>query len=117
LEIIQVWTDFLRYLFECFKQYFKESHGPERWTLLSGQVQFVLPHPNGWNWSQHDQMRQAALRAGLVPTMKAALDRIHFVAEGEASLKFCNDWSLVDDFLVVCDDLLGFVSVHNLWYW
>ena len=39
--------------------------------------------------SQQAQMRQAAIRAGLVPDTDAGRARVCFVTEGEASLHLC----------------------------
>ena len=87
----QVFGDFLRYLFECTRQYILETHagGPQLWENLKGDVEFVLTHPNGWEGAQQAQMRTAAVYAGLIPDSQAGHARIHFVTEGEASLHFC----------------------------
>ena len=94
----QVFGDFLRYLFECSRQYIQETHagGAGLWETLKDDVEFVLTHPNGWEGAQQAQMRTAAVYAGLIPDSRAGHARIHFVTEGEANLHFCvrNNFSL-----------------------
>ncbi|KAM6491361.1 hypothetical protein JOM56_013135 [Amanita muscaria] len=91
---VQVLADFLQYLFRSAKNYISET---ERyidptftWSSIERNTYFVLTHPNGWEGKQQSQMREAAVAAGLVDGSTAA-DRITFVTEGEASLRFCLD--------------------------
>ncbi|KAG2015040.1 hypothetical protein CC2G_008346 [Coprinopsis cinerea AmutBmut pab1-1] len=88
--IIQVYSDFLRYLLECASRYIRETHpnGPDLWATLAPEAEFVLSHPNGWEGSQQSQLRTAAIEAGLVPDAAAGNERIQFVTEGEASLHY-----------------------------
>ena len=96
--IVQLFSDYMKYLLECAKQYISESHGQAVWTSLKDDIIFVLTHPNGWGGPQQAQMRQAAIRAGLVPNTDDGRSRIKFVTEGEASLHFClsNGLALAD---------------------
>lgn len=50
---------------------------------------FILCHPNGWKGAQQGRMREAAIKAGLVPDTKEGRNRVQFVTEGEASLHYC----------------------------
>ncbi|KAM6493703.1 hypothetical protein JOM56_010064 [Amanita muscaria] len=91
---VQVFADFLQYLFRSAKEYIMET---ERyidptftWSSIERNTYFVLTHPNGWEGKQQSQMREAAVAAGLVDGSTAA-DRITFVTEGEAGLHFCLD--------------------------
>ncbi|EKM51017.1 uncharacterized protein PHACADRAFT_32060 [Phanerochaete carnosa HHB-10118-sp] len=72
--VIEVFGDFLAYLFNCAKR-----------------------HPNGWEGSQQGKMQQAAVYAGLIPDTSAGHARLHFVTEGEASLLYCMDNGLASD--------------------
>ncbi|TEB37947.1 hypothetical protein FA13DRAFT_1751822 [Coprinellus micaceus] len=82
---VQVLADFMKYLYKCTRTYIEETHiGFSR-----DQIDFVLSHPNGWEGAQQEQMRRAAVLAGLVPSDEDAGSRITFVTEGEASLHFC----------------------------
>ncbi|TFK50906.1 hypothetical protein OE88DRAFT_1630799 [Heliocybe sulcata] len=97
--IIDVFADFLSYLFTCAKDYIRTAHaaGDALLRSLEGNIDFVMGHPNGWGGLQQQRMRKAAVEAGLVPDMKAAEDRIQFVTEGEASLYYCLENGLSSD--------------------
>ncbi|PPR01390.1 hypothetical protein CVT24_006228 [Panaeolus cyanescens] len=87
---VDIFSDFLRYLLECTKNYIRDSHanGPQLWSSLSGDCHYVLSHPNGWEGIQQTQIRKAAVMGGLVPDTDKGASRISFVTEGEASLHF-----------------------------
>ncbi|EPQ55253.1 hypothetical protein GLOTRDRAFT_129538 [Gloeophyllum trabeum ATCC 11539] len=89
--VMDVFADFLSYLFKCAKDYISTAHGAGETLLesLEGSIHFVMGHPNGWGGLQQQKMRKAAVQAGLVKNMDAACDRIQFVTEGEASLHYC----------------------------
>ncbi|TEB37932.1 hypothetical protein FA13DRAFT_1725557 [Coprinellus micaceus] len=87
--VVQLFSDYMKYLLECAKQYISDAHGKTVCTSLQSDITFVLTHPNGCNGSQQAQMRQAAIQAGLVPNTEAGRSRINFVTEGEATLHFC----------------------------
>ncbi|PPR02811.1 hypothetical protein CVT26_009597 [Gymnopilus dilepis] len=88
--IVEIFADFLKYLFECLSTYIKSTYpnGDALWKSLSGDIDFVLSHPNGWEGSEQTQMRKAAVVAGLIPDTTAGHARLSFVTEGEASLHF-----------------------------
>ncbi|KAF8984611.1 hypothetical protein BDQ17DRAFT_1548799 [Cyathus striatus] len=89
--IIEIFADFMKYLYQCTGNYIKETHGNggSLWSSVENRIHFVFSHPNGWEGPQQSQMRRAAVLAGLIPDMSAAQDRISFVTEGEANLHFC----------------------------
>ena len=89
--IVDVFADFMRYLFESTKTLFKasEPNGELRWGSISNSIELVLSHPNGWGGPQQTQLRTAAIRAGIVPDTPDGHSRVHFVTEGEASFNFC----------------------------
>ena len=96
--IIDVFADFLRYLFDCTKTYIQESHpsGAAFWAPFEDTFELVLTHPNGWEGRQQSLMRLAAVQGGLVPDDDAGRSRVTFVTEGEASLNFCLSKGLLD---------------------
>ena len=96
---VEVFGDFLAYLFDCAKRFITETHpnGASLWTSLESRIDFVLSHPNGWEGSQQGKMRQAAVHARLIPDSPAGHSRVHFVTEGEASLLYCIDGGLAAD--------------------
>ena len=89
--IVDVFADFMDYLFDSTRTLFKESEptGELIWDSVSDNIQLVLTHPNGWGGPQQTQLRTAAIRAGIVPDTPAGRSRVHFVTEGEASFNFC----------------------------
>ena len=89
--IIDVFADFMGYLFDSTKALFKtsEPNGELRWNSISDNVELVLTHPNGWGGPQQTHLRTAAIRAGIVPDTPAGRSRVHFVTEGEASFCYC----------------------------
>jgi hypothetical protein len=88
---VDVFADFLRYLYQCTRTYIQDTHafGNELWRSLSVSADFVLTHPNGWEGAQQSQMRKAAVMAGLISDTEGGHARLSFVTEGEASLHFC----------------------------
>ena len=88
--MVEVFADFLRYLFECASSYIQDNHadGPHLWNSVKSNIDFVLSHPNGWEGTQQSEMRRAAVLAGLVPDDASGHSRLSFVTEGEASLHF-----------------------------
>lgn len=101
--IVEVFGDFVAYLFRCARKYIVESHsnGESLWNSFGDRMEFVLSHPNGWEGPQQAQMRQAAVHAGLIPDTVAGHARVQFVTEGEASLHFCVDSGLIEDTIEV----------------
>jgi len=88
--IIDLLSDFMRYLFDSTKSVFisPDPNGERRWNSVSHEIELVLAHPNGWGGPQQSKLRTAAVRAGIVPDAQANA-RVHFVTEGEASFNFC----------------------------
>jgi hypothetical protein len=102
--VVEVFADFLAYLFECASSYIQEAHanGVDLWASLKGQIDFVLSHPNGWEGAQQSEMRKAAVLAKLIPDTPAGHARLSFVTEGEASLHFAIQNGLPDGAMKVC---------------
>ncbi|KAK0448954.1 uncharacterized protein EV420DRAFT_1566356 [Desarmillaria tabescens] len=90
-DLIAVFADFFKYLFQCAKTFIMESHQSAEtfWNSVEGHIEFILTHPNGWEGEQQSRMRRAAVQAGLVADDDTGHARVHFVTEGEASLHFC----------------------------
>ncbi|EFI28249.1 hypothetical protein CC1G_14274 [Coprinopsis cinerea okayama7 len=91
--VVQVLSDFLRYLFKCAKSFIQDTHvnGRDLWNSLESTIHYVITHPNGWEGYQQSQIRDAAVQAGFIPDTTAGHDRVSFVTEGEASLHFAID--------------------------
>ena len=98
---IDVFADFMRYLFDSTEALFKSSEPNIRWDSIS-IIELVLTHPNGWRGPQQSQLRTAAVRAGIVPDTPAGRSHVHFVTEGEASFSFCATHTKTGESLKVC---------------
>ncbi|KAJ6626671.1 hypothetical protein B0H10DRAFT_1998098 [Mycena sp. CBHHK59/15] len=98
-KAVDVYADFLRYLFRCARVYIEEAYpaGNALWIALQDGIEFILTHPNGWEGEQQSEMRKAAIVAGLIPNNADGHKRVHFVTEGEASLHFCIRNGLASD--------------------
>ncbi|TFK20846.1 hypothetical protein FA15DRAFT_624859 [Coprinopsis marcescibilis] len=90
-NVVQVFGDFLRYLYDCTKEYIKDTHtnGDKILASVEDNTDVVLTQPNGWEGPQQAQMRKAAVIAGIVRNLDEAEKHVSFVTEGEASLHFC----------------------------
>ncbi|KAF8181796.1 hypothetical protein BJ912DRAFT_1145353 [Pholiota molesta] len=119
--VVEVFADFLAYLFECASSYIQEAHanGVDLWASLKGQIDFVLSHPNGWEGAQQSEMRKAAVLAKLIPDTPAGHARLSFVTEGEASLHFAIQNGLPDgamkngDGVVIVDAGGGTIDISS----
>ena len=112
-EAVDVLADFIRYLYACARTYIQESHsnGTNLLTSVEGEIQFILTHPNAWEGFQQTQIREACIKAGLIPDTTAGRSRIAFVTEGEASLHFAIKHGLPDQATKVSfSDLLSPIS-------
>ena len=89
--IVDVFADFMRFLFNSTKALFiaSEPNGELRWDSISDNIELVLTHPNGWGGPQQTKLRTAAVLAGIVPDTPAGHSSVNFVTEGEASFNFC----------------------------
>ena len=106
--MVEVFADFLEYLLNCASRYIEESHtnGADLWNSVKNDLDFVMSHPNGWEGSEQSQMRDAAILAGLVPDTPSGRSRVSFVTEGEASLHFAIQNSVLSRGVKVIDSLL-----------
>lgn len=89
--VIDLFADFMRYLYNCAKTFIQETHasGADLWASVEDHIEYVLTHPNGWEGAQQGKMRTAAILAGMIPDTNEGRARVQFVTEGEASLHFC----------------------------
>ncbi|XP_006460481.1 hypothetical protein AGABI2DRAFT_192178 [Agaricus bisporus var. bisporus H97] len=92
--VVEVLSDFLKYLKTCAEQYIQEVHpgiGSDVWD--GREIHYILSHPNGWEGPQRALMRQAAEKAGLVSS--TGRNQLTFITEGEASLNRCIEKGLM----------------------
>jgi len=102
--IIDVFADFMRYLFDSTKALFKAANpnGELIWNSTSNNIELLLTHPNGWSSLQQTQLQNAAIRAGIVPDTPLGRTSVHFVTEGEATFNFCATHTEAGRNLKVC---------------
>ena len=102
--IIDVFTDFMRYLFDSANALFKSSepNGEVRWNSISKSIELVLTHPNGWGGPQQTQLRNAAVKVGIVPGTPPGRASIYFITEGEANFSFCATHTQAGKNIKVC---------------
>lgn len=113
--IIDIFSDFMRYLFDSTKMLFisSDQNGEHRWNSVSRNIELVLTHPNGWGGPQQSDLRTAAIRAKIVPDNPEGRARVYFVTEGEASFHFCATNTLEGGNLKVWDYWDCFSSVSH----
>jgi len=99
--IVDVFADYMRYLFDSTEELFKSSEPTVRWDSISS-IELVLTHPNGWGGPQQSQLRSAAIKAGIVPDTPAGRACVQFVTEGEACFNFCATEIRAGETLEVC---------------
>lgn len=98
-SVIDVFSDFIHYLYGCAKSYICNTHpnGESLWASVEQRIEFVLSHPNGWQGAEQALLRKAVVQAELVPNTNGGYARIHFITEGKASLLFCIQLGLTID--------------------
>ena len=64
-NILDIFADFMLYLFDSTEALFKSSEPNVRWDSISN-IELVLTHPNGWRGPQQNQLRTAAVKAGII---------------------------------------------------
>ena len=99
--IVDVFADFMRYLFDSTEALFRSSEPNVKWDSIT-TIELVLTHPNGWKGPQQGQLRTAAVKAGIIQDTPAEHARVHFVSEGEASFNFCVTHTQEGENLEVC---------------
>lgn len=109
---VDVFADFLKYLYQCARSYVEESHVDGASLLSSGKVEFILSHPNAWEGAQQTLMRRAAVQAGLISDTPSDKQRISFVTEGEASLTFCVEKGLINESIRVGISIISLDSLE-----
>lgn len=86
---MEVYTDFLRYIFQSTKEFFGRhvSGVAGTWDRMQNNIVIVLSTPNNWDTGHHRFLRTVAIQAGLVSENDADR-RLEFVTESEASVHF-----------------------------
>ncbi|KZP16338.1 hypothetical protein FIBSPDRAFT_794606 [Athelia psychrophila] len=109
VTVDDIFADHLGYVNRQVKEYITSTYGDGAniWDTLSPTMYVILTTPNGWEGSQQNRMRQAAIKAGLVDANGG--QRVKFVSEAEAAVLYAadtgsvNDWLVQDGHLIICD--------------
>ena len=101
--IIDLFSDFIRYLFDSTIAHIKEAEptGELLWNNFGPTVELILTHPNGWEGQQQEVMRKAVVQAEIF-TAEETQNRLSFVTEGEASFNHCVTYTKSCESLEVC---------------
>ncbi|KDQ12455.1 hypothetical protein BOTBODRAFT_134607 [Botryobasidium botryosum FD-172 SS1] len=108
VTVDEIYADFMDYLFQQTKKYFKERilDGERTWDTLEGTIELIIAHPNGWDLREQSVLRNAAVEANVMPSSQAAQERVHFVSEAEASVHFVLLGADIEDRLKIYDDFV-----------
>ncbi|KAJ7207969.1 hypothetical protein GGX14DRAFT_634628 [Mycena pura] len=117
VTVDKIFADYLRYIKEQVKAYISSTYGSggDIWDTLSPTMYVILTTPNGWEGTQQNRMRQAAIAAGLVDSDGGR--RVRFVTEAEAAVLYAadsgnvEDWLVKDSHLILCDCGGGTVDI------
>ncbi|EUC60270.1 heat shock 70 kDa protein 12A, putative [Rhizoctonia solani AG-3 Rhs1AP] len=99
VSLLQVYSDFLGYIFKHTKSYFEDRvlDGATMWDRYSQKIELSMAHPNGWGNQAHMLLRSAVVAAGFA--RKATAKKIRFTTEPDALASFfihrLNLWSAV----------------------
>ena len=92
------------YLKRCARDFIQDTHvqGTDLWEAVEKEdtIHYVITHPNGWEGFQQNQLRDAAIIAGLVKgdeEEKGKPSRITFLTEGEAGFHYASWKGLLGD--------------------
>ncbi|KAF7361375.1 hypothetical protein MSAN_01170300 [Mycena sanguinolenta] len=115
VTVDKIFADHLRYIKD--QAYISSTYGSggDIWDVLSQTMYVILTTPNGWEGSQQNRMRQAAINAGLVDQDGGR--RVRFVTEAEAAVLYAadsgsvEDWLVEDGHLILCDCGGGTVDI------
>ncbi|KIM20879.1 hypothetical protein M408DRAFT_333772 [Serendipita vermifera MAFF 305830] len=103
VSIGKVYADFMKYLIDNTQVAFEQStpNGAAIWRRLKDTMIILFTTPNGWDLTQQDVLRKAAISAGMVPTEEKAYDLLDFVTEGEASVHYALAYTQTEAWLSV----------------
>ncbi|KIM25122.1 hypothetical protein M408DRAFT_223772 [Serendipita vermifera MAFF 305830] len=103
VSIEKVYADFMKYLIDNTQVAFEQStpNGAAIWRRLKDTMIIIFTTPNGWDLTQQDILRKAAIAAGIVPTEEKAYDLLDFVTEGEASVHYALAYTQTETWLGV----------------
>ena len=87
VDLQQIYSDYMKYLIQHTQNRLIDATGDDLWGQHGGDAEIILTHPNLWDEGQHEFLREAAIRAGLITRQRAILN-LHFVEEAEAASRY-----------------------------
>lgn len=102
MPLLQIYSDFLRYLLERIQERFGTSiaHGAKIWQDYHRNMEVVIGHPGRHGPRELEFLRSAVVAAGFTTSDKAK-SHIHFVTEAEASVYFCLHYTDLKNYMNV----------------
>ncbi|KAK0434111.1 hypothetical protein EV421DRAFT_1717855 [Armillaria borealis] len=90
-DIVMLFSDFYKYLYDCASSAICTTGclSESSWEEIAHDIHFILAHPNGWEGKEQAMLRDAMVKAQLIPDDDEGHAHVSFVTEGEASLHFC----------------------------
>ncbi|KAL8277732.1 hypothetical protein RQP46_009854 [Phenoliferia psychrophenolica] len=106
-----IYRDWFKWLFKAAQNFYEETNadGGLLWKKLSGNMEFVIAHPNGYGLAEQSLLRQALELASLIKADDEVGDqRLRFVTEAECSVHFAlehspHEWLKIGSQLAVVD--------------
>lgn len=111
LKLLQVYTDFLKYLISETRRHLSDVTGSDPWPSVEDRVDILLTHPNRWGNQEQQFLEQAVVAAGIMP-LDGALSRLKFAEESEAAVSFCLPTAAISPKITV----RAIIFVHYFFY-
>lgn len=77
----------MTYLLQHTQSCLMGAAGENLWGQYGSDATIILTHPNLWDNDQHEFLRKAAIKAGLISKERANFN-LHFVEEAEAASRY-----------------------------
>ncbi|KAH7067222.1 hypothetical protein BKA62DRAFT_810091 [Auriculariales sp. MPI-PUGE-AT-0066] len=111
VTVNDVYADFMAFLFTHTRQCLEGTVGgnvrDSLWTRFKSTFALCLAIPNGWDQAQQYVLREAVVKAGILP-LDEVVSRLTFVTEAEASVHFAIAHADIGTWL--CDDSMFLVT-------
>ncbi|KAL8277735.1 hypothetical protein RQP46_009857 [Phenoliferia psychrophenolica] len=106
-----IYRDWFKWLVKAAQKFYEETSadGELLWKKLSGKMEFVVAHPNGYGLAEQTILRKALEDASLIKADdEVGEQRLRFVTEAECSVYFGlehspHDWLKIGSQLAVVD--------------
>ncbi|KAL8277752.1 hypothetical protein RQP46_009874 [Phenoliferia psychrophenolica] len=111
VPLSQIYRDWFEWLVKAAQKFYEDTNadGKVLWEKLSGKMEFVVAHPNGYGLAEQTVLRKALEYASLIKANDGVGEkRLRFVTEAECSVYFGlehspHDWIKIGSQLAVVD--------------